>query len=157
MPEIDPNGMAAHTPGAKLDAGKAPISQGVLQYFPRALREVSLVSLAGARKYAWKGWEKVPDGVSRYSDALGRHLLAEEIDGPIDADTGMLHAAQIAWNALARLELMLRARELNETQVAAGKVAVNDVIQVAKERPKPGELIPMSHEEMKAFIHGQKP
>lgn len=109
--ETDPNGKQPHEMGAKLDAGKAPISQGVLQYFPRALQEVSMVSLVGAKKYAWKGWEAVSDGVNRYSDALGRHLLAEAIEGEIDSDTGMLHAAQIAWNALARLELMKRKKE----------------------------------------------
>lgn len=106
--EKDPSGLDSHTPGAKNDAGKAPVVQGVLQYFPRALMAVSQVSLVGAKKYAWKGWEKVPDGINRYSDALGRHLLAESIDGPIDEDTQLLHASQVAWNALARLELILR-------------------------------------------------
>lgn len=106
--ESDPNGISAHTPGAKLDAGKAPVSRGVLQYFPRALKAVSMVSLVGANKYAWKGWEEVPDGINRYGDALGRHLLAEVVEGPIDADTKQLHASQVAWNALARLELILR-------------------------------------------------
>jgi len=37
-----------------------------------------------------------------------RHLLAEETEGPIDNDTQCLHAAQVAWNAMARLELILR-------------------------------------------------
>lgn len=111
MKETDPAGKKPHEPGAKLDAGKAPIMQGVLQYFPRALMAVSHVSLVGAKKYAWKGWESVSDGFNRYSDALGRHLLAEEIDGPIDKDTQQLHAAQVAWNALARLELLLRESE----------------------------------------------
>lgn len=109
--ESDPHGKSAHTPGAKMDAGKAPVMQGVVQYFPRALKAVSFVSLVGAKKYAWKGWESVPDGINRYSDALGRHLLAETIEGPIDADTQQLHAAQVAWNALARLELMIREQE----------------------------------------------
>lgn len=112
--EQDPNGLASHTPGAKMDAGKAPVSQGVLNYFPRALRAVSMVSLVGAKKYAWKGWESVPDGVNRYSDALGRHLLAETIEGPIDSDTQQLHASQVAWNALARLELILRELETSK-------------------------------------------
>lgn len=106
--EADPNGRAPSEPGAKLDAGKAPIMQGVLQYFPRALDAVAGVSALGARKYTWGGWESVPDGVNRYSDALGRHLLSEKIDGPVDPETDLLHAAQVAWNALARLELMLR-------------------------------------------------
>lgn len=109
--EIDPNGKAQHEPGAKMDSGKAPIMQGVIQYFPRALQAVSMVSLVGAKKYAWKGWESVSDGFNRYSDALGRHLLAENTEGLIDNDTQQLHAAQVAWNALARLELKLRELE----------------------------------------------
>lgn len=92
--------------GVKYDADKAPVVRGALQYFPRALTEVAKVSAAGAQKYAWNGWRTLPDGFARYSDALGRHLLAE-CDGALDADTGCLHAAQVAWNALARLELLL--------------------------------------------------
>lgn len=99
--------------GVKDDTEKSPVTRGVLQYFPRALEEVAKVSAAGAKKYAWNGWETVPDGITRYSDALGRHLLAEAQsaydDGP--DGTGCLHAAQVAWNALARLELILRAAE----------------------------------------------
>lgn len=117
--EKDPNGIAAHTPGAKLDAGKSPIWRGLLDYFPRALMEVAKVSAYGANKYAWKGWESVPDGYARYSDALGRHIVKESIEGVYDLEIVndpkfpalVLHASQIAWNALARLELMLRERE----------------------------------------------
>jgi hypothetical protein len=110
LAEQDPNGKKPGEPGAKLDAGKAPIFQGLLDYFPRALESVSMVSLAGSKKYAWKGWEAVPDGFNRYSNALGRHLLKEQTEGDVDAETGCLHAAQIAWNALARLELKLRQK-----------------------------------------------
>ena len=109
MPESDPTGRPANTPGAKLDAGKPPLFRGVLDSFPRALMAVADVSAAGAKKYTWKGWETVPDGVNRYSDALARHLAKEAIEGRFDADTGLLHAAHAAWNALARLELALRA------------------------------------------------
>jgi len=105
--EADPTGRRPHEPGAKLDAGKAPVVRGALHYFPRALAAVAEVSAYGARKYTWRGWETVPDGVARYSDALGRHLLAEGYEER-DGDTGLLHAAHAAWNALARLELMLR-------------------------------------------------
>lgn len=111
MSEHDPNGRSAHEAGSKLDAGKPPIMRGVVQYFPRALEAVATVSEYGARKYTWGGWESVPDGVARYSDAMGRHIVDETIDGPIDPETGLLHAAQTAWNALARLELMLRKNQ----------------------------------------------
>ena len=111
MYETDPNGLNLKTAGAKADEGKAPILQGVLQYFPRAIREVSFVSKAGANKYSWKGWETTPDGLNRYGDALVRHLIAEDIEGRFDRDTGLLHSAQVAWNALARLELILREND----------------------------------------------
>lgn len=109
--EKDPNGKDPHEPGAKLDAGKSPVFRGLIDYFPRACSAVANVSLAGANKYAWKGWEHVPDGINRYSDALVRHLVDESANGAIDKDTGLLHSAQVAWNSLARLELKLR--ELN--------------------------------------------
>ena len=108
--EVDPNGKNPKEPGAKLDAGKSPLYRGLIDYFPRALRAVALVSQAGARKYAWKGWETVPDGIPRYSDALLRHLTDESFEF-YDDDTGQPHAAQTAWNSLARLELILKEKE----------------------------------------------
>lgn len=109
--EADPNGKKPHEPGAKLDAGKAPIMRGLLDYFPRACMAVAEVSAFGASKYAWKGWESVPDGVQRYSDAEMRHACKESIEGPRDADSGLMHKAHRAWNALAALELALREDE----------------------------------------------
>ena len=109
--ERDPNGVEAGTAGAKLDAGKSPVFQGLFQYFPRACLQVAELSEVGAKKYSWKGWEKVEDGPNRYGNALARHILYEEIEGEMDADTDKLHAVCIAWNALARLELMLREKE----------------------------------------------
>lgn len=114
--ESDPYGKPANGLGSKLDAGKSPIFQGLVDYFPRACIAVANVSQGGAVKYAWKGWETVPDGYARYSNALGRHLLAESIEGDYDSGpTGLspdtLHAAQVAWNAMARLELKLREIE----------------------------------------------
>lgn len=109
--ETDPNGLNPKEKGAKLDTGKSPIFRGLFDYFPRACMEVAKVSAKGAEKYVWKGWEKVPDGIERYSDALGRHLLLKSIEGPNDSDTGLLHDAQIAWNALAILEMALREKK----------------------------------------------
>lgn len=116
MKESDPHGIAAGTPGSKLDAGKSPVFRGAISYFPRALMAVANVSEYGANKYSWRGWESVPDGFNRYSDALGRHLAKEDIEGPYDLDIRndpvypgeVLHASQVAWNALARLELLLK-------------------------------------------------
>lgn len=109
--EKDPNGKDPKLPGAKLDAGKSPIFRGCLSYFPRAMDAVSAVSGFGASKYAWKGWESVPDGYNRYSDAMVRHLAYEGKGEVLDPDSGLYHAAHAAWNALARLELLLKECE----------------------------------------------
>ena len=107
--EVDPNGKAPGEAGAKFDAGKISVTRGCLHYFPRALTAVAELSCIGAKKYSWKGWSEVPDGIIRYSDALGRHELRIEDDfSRRDPDTGVLEAAAVAWNALARLELILR-------------------------------------------------
>jgi len=111
MPETDPLGKAPGERGSKLDAGKIAVYQGLFAYFPAACAAVANVSTIGAKKYSWKGWEDVPDGINRYSDALCRHILQESLEGPWDSGeggTGELHAAQVAWNAMARLELILR-------------------------------------------------
>jgi hypothetical protein len=113
--EKDPHGIDAKVAGAKLDAGKTPVFRGAVDYFPRALTKVAGVSFAGAQKYTWKGWESVPDGINRYSDAAMRHRVKQSIEGPYDLDflnalppQKILHLAQIAWNDLAVLELYLR-------------------------------------------------
>jgi len=105
--ESDPLGVPQHDKGAKLDAGKPRVGL-MTRGFSRALMAVAGVSTYGAKKYTDDGWMEVPNGVERYTDALHRHLLQEVSEGPIDPESGMRHAAQVAWNALARLELMLR-------------------------------------------------
>jgi len=126
MNERDPSGLPPGAPGAKLDLGKAPLMRGLVHYFPRACYAVSGLSLVGAEKYSWKGWEKVDDGVNRYGDAEMRHVALEEIEGLYDKawlERGkyILHATASAWNALAKLELILRnidgeARESTDRQ-----------------------------------------
>ena len=92
----------------KYDGGKPPIFRGTIDYFPRALEQVAAVSDLGASKYAWKGWEDVEGGFERYSDAMVRHITARAKGELKDSDSGLLHEAHTAWNALARLELLLK-------------------------------------------------
>jgi hypothetical protein len=48
------------------------------------------------------------DGLEAYlSMEADRHLLEEAQGLECDADSNLLHAAHTAWNALARLELIL--------------------------------------------------
>lgn len=91
---------------------KVTIIRSVLLRFPRALLEVAKVSEFGCHKYKVplgdRDFLRSPNIVEDCTDALGRHLVAEVLEGPVnDKDGRMLHAAQAAWNALARLEAML--------------------------------------------------
>lgn len=97
--------------GIKLDAGK-PRLDLVLGGFARALMAVGEIGTFGADKYTDNGWLTVPDGEARYTDALLRHLLAEKAGAHSDLESGLPHAAHVAWCALARLDLQLR-REAN--------------------------------------------
>lgn len=111
--ESDPNGVKPNEPGAKLDAGKNMVAS-ILGGFPRALEAVSEVGTIGANKYSLDGWQSVPDGFKRYSDAMMRHWIKErkgELYDDEEGGIGTLHAAQVAWNALARLELLIRELE----------------------------------------------
>jgi len=103
----DPNGLDQHEPGAKLDDNK--ILAGILADFSNALLEVAKVGTFGAKKYARSGWQSVPNGIERYTDALWRHLLTEKVN-ETDDESNLLTASHLAWNALARLELILRKK-----------------------------------------------
>lgn len=101
--------------GKKDDADKMPIVSGLFNYFPRALLAVANQSKYGAKKYEVdyedSNWDKVEDAERRYNDARGRHIVDQAIDGLYDVGekgSGNLHAAAVAWNALAYLELLLR-------------------------------------------------
>ena len=63
-------------------------------------------------KYTENGWMEVPKGIDRYDDAKMRHWLDEKAGIACDPDTQLLHAAHEAWNALARLDLLIRKIEL---------------------------------------------
>jgi hypothetical protein len=99
------------TSSSKDDSGKDMLYSLCLAYFPRALAEVAKVSKFGLEKYGAqpedKGFLKIPNGWRRFTDALVRHLKDElkETYNPVDGN--MRHDAQVAWNALARLEMAL--------------------------------------------------
>jgi hypothetical protein len=77
----------------------------VVATYPKALMEVIKVGTFGAAKYTDDGWKSVPNGFNRYSDAMLRHIFKELIGETHCKDSGLLHAAHAAWNALARAEL----------------------------------------------------
>ena len=62
-------------------------------------------------KYSPDGWREVRDGQARYTEAKLRHQMASARGELIDPATGLRHAAQEAWNALAALQLQLEQEE----------------------------------------------
>src|ERR1044071_8702488 len=102
------------TAADKQKAAKVPVWQGVLEYFPKALHAVGAISKMGAQKHN-EGkmptkWRQYP--VDVYADALARHILEENKGDVYDSESKMLHAGHEAWNALARLELLLTTEPL---------------------------------------------
>ncbi len=84
-----------------------PLFSGVMAYFPKALCEVARCSQAGSEQHhpgKPLHWDRAKS--SDEPDALLRHLLQyDQLD-----DDGMLHAAKVAWRALALLEKTIEAR-----------------------------------------------
>lgn len=105
--ESDPNGLSAHDAGSKLDAGK-PLPFLVLSEFSLALAAVVDVGTFGANKYTPRGWCSADNGEERYEEAQVRHQLKRWQGEIVDPDSGLLHEAHEAWNALSKLELRLR-------------------------------------------------
>ena len=103
---------------------KIPVMRGSFLRFPRAMREVARVSNLGGIKYdapvGSMDYLEIDDGIGVFTDALGRHLLDEATGGEVNLEKGghlppegmrVLHQAQVAWNALARLERRLKNLE----------------------------------------------
>jgi len=100
---------------------KVPIFEGFVYRFPRAIDAVSLVSQWGTHKHQVPlddiSYLTIPNAKSVYTNALLRHLLAEAQGFEHNlSDGGLLHAAQVAWNAMARLECLLEERAEEEME-----------------------------------------
>lgn len=89
--------------GLRYDEGK----EAVYLMPPDALMELGRVYGVGAKKYAPRNWER---GM-RLSKVLGplmRHLFRWQMGQDRDEESGQLHLAHVAWNALALLTYALR-------------------------------------------------
>lgn len=92
-------------PSDSADRKATPVVSGVLDYFPAALAEVARVSKYGNDKHNpgeplhWSRGKSAD-----HADAIGRHLIDR---GEIDPETGMSHSAELAWRALALLQVEL--------------------------------------------------
>ena len=121
----DLNGVDQPSAGAKLDAGK-PRAALVLGGFAKALLEVAKVGTFGANKYTDNGWMEVENGKDRYADAGLRHFLYKAAGEELDPESGLDHLAHEAWNALARLELALRASDTKDLEQKADGVLLEN-------------------------------
>ncbi len=109
--ETTENIQQLHLPGMKYDQGKPNLSL-VFGGFNKALLDVGYIGTFGARKYTPNGWKEVDNLYERYSSALLRHMFAamsSRVKDIYDNETGRLHLAHVAWNALALTEHMLKA------------------------------------------------
>lgn len=92
-----------------IDNSKLKIWEGAINYFPKALAEVARVSQNGAVKHGvtmtTPSWPDEP--VAHHTNALTRHLFALTNGEINEEDDGAYHRAQIAWRALASLEIVL--------------------------------------------------
>jgi len=111
----------------KSDNGKIPLYTVLFHQFSRALHEVAKASQAGHIKYEesdpnWDNFKTVEP--ERYLNAMLRHLREKDnIDEELFSLTGIpvLHAAQVAWNALAYLEVTMAKFDSIVAAVAASK------------------------------------
>lgn len=102
--------------GRKDDKNKMRFSL-LIQGMPKGIKSIVEVLEYGAIKYEPHSWQKVPKGLERYQDALYRHVNNE--DGGLlakDPESGLMHIAHIACNALFILELVAKSIEDKEYQ-----------------------------------------
>lgn len=101
--------------GVKYDDNKPRLAE-MLVDMREPLLALCKVWEYGASKYTPDNWKKVDNGKDRYTNAMLRHLFAEE-DSPVDDESLLLHASHIAFNALARLYFILQERQLKTLTV----------------------------------------
>ena len=92
------------------DPNKTKFLRYFFRKFPRAIQAVAEVSKLGDAKHnnaTVRSYSGMENGHQEYSEAMIRHVFDEIMTGPIDPEDGKLHAARIAWAALARLEIQL--------------------------------------------------
>ena len=93
---VDPNGIDAHAPGAKLDYGKT--KWYLLPW--KVIEGVAKVMTFGANKYSENGWQDVPQARERYFAAMMRHFMLIESGEITDPDSGLPHWAHMVCNAV---------------------------------------------------------
>lgn len=108
LEEVLPEARPMMLPEDSASRKEIPIVTGVLDYFPLAIAAVARLSKKGNDKHnpgQPLHWSR--DKSTDHADCIGKHLVDR---GAIDPDSGMSHTVNIAWRALALLELEEEAR-----------------------------------------------
>ena len=80
-----------------------------------ALEEVAKVLTFGAKKYEANSWQTLANAEQRYKGALLRHYAAMDQGEQLDDESGLLHAAHMACDALFLLHFEIeRLKNLEE-------------------------------------------
>lgn len=90
--------------GRKEDTGKLMYSLVPVE----PLREVARVLTFGAVKYEPNNWQKVPDPIRRYTDAMLRHIEAWRGGETFDKESGVHHLAHAICDAMFILYFELK-------------------------------------------------
>ena len=104
--EISPSTTPKFNAGIKYDSNKLRMGE-MIKDFKVPLESLCEVWTFGANKYEKSNWKLLDNGIDRYTNALVRHLVAEE-DCMYDDESKLLHASHIAFNALARLYFIIK-------------------------------------------------
>lgn len=114
----DPN-MCAANPQPAFDPSVTGRKKGkvrmdlVMQDMPRAIESLARVMTWAleSKGYNESDWLNVPNGEQVYSGGMHRHDNKEKRGEEFDDESGLEHAIHTAWNAMARVELILRRKE----------------------------------------------
>lgn len=87
------------------------------------IEQVVRVYTFGAEKYAPDSWQNLDDGYRRYKAALMRHIVAHEKGEMVDDESGILHLAHAAWNAIAMLHIVMNEK----TEISNGLLQTDTI------------------------------
>ncbi len=95
-------------PENSADRKRVPLTSGVIDYFPAALAAIARISKYGNDKHnPGKSLHWSRGKSNDHADCIARHLVDR---GIIDPETGESHTAELAWRALALLQLEEEAK-----------------------------------------------
>lgn len=118
----------------KFDNGK--IMWDLLPY--DAIEKIADILTYGHDKYTKDGWKSVPDAQDRYFAALMRHITAHRKGEKYDEESGRLHIAHAATNALFLLWFELQ--EPQPKSIYNGMVCFHCKMPLGE---KPGDIYPV--------------